>query len=263
MTFAPPLALALALSGGFADSDVWDDGKAEVSTYDAERVIYGLPRKHEARLIVVKEDHEAGRWIKADPPYGDREIVPVLKLNHVRTVPTENYDYHLMTSAFVLRSDPTRAPRVTTSSQEWCGVTHKTLVEGTLRWSSYFDAEGEGERETGLRPGDLIRDALPVQLRALPFAPGLERKVRVLDLLTDSHAGGERVRGGVVRVVGEETVETGDGAIASWKVELTVDGAVDRLWFAKDRAHVLTRLAAADGRTLRLREHRRHAYWER
>lgn len=255
--------LILALVSGFADSDVWDDGKAEVCTYDAERVIYGRPRAHVARLIVVKEDHEAGRWIKADAPYGDREIETVLKLNHVRVIPTENYDYHYMTSAFAVRRDPTIVPRVTVSSQELCGATNRTFIDGTLRWSSYFDHVGDGSRETGLEAGGLIRDALPLQLRALPFEAGLERKVRVLDLLTTNSGGDERVRDGAVRVVGAEAVDTGVGSIESWKVELTVDGEVDRYWFEKDGVHVMTRMACADGRTLRLKERRRWAYWER
>lgn len=268
--FAPLLAgLLVSCAGarsplpdnGFAADPVWDDGRAEVSIYDGERVIYGAPRPHRAVLVVVKEDHDASTWIKADPPFEGRTIVPVLKLHHVREIPTPNYPYFIATSAFVRRDRPTEAVKVRTTCQEWCGTVFAQAAKDRLVWSGYFDADGEGERPLPMGGDLLLRDALPLQLRALPHDEGFERPVRVLDLLAGNRVGGQRIRSGTVRVGGIETVACGLGDVTCRLVELVTDEGTDRFWFEEARPHTLVRMEAADGRRLLLRSRERRAYW--
>lgn len=65
---------ALALSVGvqlarggspIALDPIWDDGKAEFSTYSGTTQAYGKPRATRARIVVVKEDLVARRWSRA------------------------------------------------------------------------------------------------------------------------------------------------------------------------------------------------------
>jgi len=267
------VALTLCLSAipssntdsSFASNTLWDDGLAEVATYDASRVVYGKPRKHEAVVITVKEDLDASRQVKADPPYGDRTILPALKQRTVAVIPTDNYDYHFATSCFVSRNEPNRLIRVDASSQEWCGSTYKQLNVrddgAALQWHSYFDGEADGSESLKVGDADLVRDALPLQLRSLPFAEGLRRNVRVFDLLTTSHYDQPTFRAATVQVASREPVETGLGTIDSWKVVVTSGDDTDSFWFGTEFPHILTKLEAADGRTLLLRHHERRAYW--
>jgi len=83
---------------------LWDDGRAEVSIYEAVEVRYAQPRTGQVVQILVKEDHLPGTWVKADDP-SRAGLVPVLKFNWIFKVPTGVYSYEQMLSAFLRRSD--------------------------------------------------------------------------------------------------------------------------------------------------------------
>ncbi|MGH9399394.1 MAG: hypothetical protein ACRD00_03435, partial [Thermoanaerobaculia bacterium] len=86
---------------GFGKAALWNDGNAEVSTYAARDVRYGIPRASRATLIVVAEDLNREKLVKADRPEGEPRTLRVLKLNHVRSIPTGVYAYNQMLSAFL------------------------------------------------------------------------------------------------------------------------------------------------------------------
>src|SRR5436309_14993759 len=75
---------------------IWDDGLAEVAKYQARRTVYAKARVFESIYITVKEDFTPKYYAKADSPSG--QSIPVLKLNMVSTIPTDNYDYRYLTS---------------------------------------------------------------------------------------------------------------------------------------------------------------------
>jgi hypothetical protein len=122
---------------------LWDDGLAEVAIYDARRARYGKKRRFTAHLITVKEDFNTAYQAKADAPFDGKTILPILKLNRVETMPTDDYDYHLMTSVFVLRERVDHPHKLTLAMHEWCGNTFIEYMgwaaEPRLHFHSYFD----------------------------------------------------------------------------------------------------------------------------
>jgi hypothetical protein len=105
---------------GFGTAPLWNDGNAEVSIYDARDIKYGVPRSSRAVLVVVAEDLLRDRLVKADDPSGGLPLVRVLKLNHVRSIPTGVYAYQQMLSVF-LAADSLDPVKLTVTSHEWCG----------------------------------------------------------------------------------------------------------------------------------------------
>ena len=97
---AAPSPGGVAWKPGFGGNVLWNDGRAEVSTYDAVDVRYGIPRASVAVLIVVAEDLDRARLVKADHPAGEPATQRVLKLNQVRSIPTGVYRYEQMLSVF-------------------------------------------------------------------------------------------------------------------------------------------------------------------
>jgi hypothetical protein len=261
---APP---AWAEAATWAQDPLWNDGLAEVATYDARRERYGKARHYTAHLITVKEDFSTAYHVKADPPYEGKDLLPVLKLNVAEVIPTEEYDYHLLTSVFVRRDRIDRAYKMTVAMHEWCGNTFIEYMgwgpEPRFHYHSYFDGQGDGSFDLGLDAG-LLDEQLPVSLRALPFAPGASWRIDLLDpLVLRSLAGPPRVQKATVRVVERERVAAADGdTVAAWHVRVDRPAGPDAdLWFEAAYPNILVRLAAEDGRGLLLRARARRAYW--
>ena len=128
---------------------LWEDGLAEVATYDAERVVYGEPRRFQYTLITVKEEFNQQYNTKTDD-YQRKDLFPVMKVNQFCSIPTDTYPYHFLTSAFFRRDQPVQLHKLTTSSQEWCGNTFKAFTDDGLQYqqtyNSYWDGEGSGHR---------------------------------------------------------------------------------------------------------------------
>jgi hypothetical protein len=110
----------------WAGNKYWDDGLAEVATYAAERTVYGKKRSFDYTLITVKEDFNEQFNVKTDN-YDRKDLFPVMKVNAFCRIPTDNYPYHYLSSAFFKREDATQIYKITISSQEWCGNTFKSL----------------------------------------------------------------------------------------------------------------------------------------
>ena len=205
--------------------------------------------------------------MKADPPYAGKEILPILKLNVAEVMPTENYDYHLLTTVFVRRDRVDRAHKMTVGMHEWCGNTFLEYMGWApgprLHFHSYFDGQGDGE--WGLRLGaGLLDEQLPVSLRSLPFAAGASWRIDLLDpLVLRPLAKPPAVQAATVRVAGRAPVVTAAGdTLDTWHVEVDRPAGPDlELWFAVAYPNLLVRLAAADGRALLLRDRTRRAYW--
>src|SRR3989304_1678639 len=93
---APLLAPELpAFDSPWARDPLWDDGRAEVSLYDARRPQYGKIESYQAVFIVVKEDFHRELLVKADPPYEGKPLLPVLKLNAIHSYWTAHHPSHL------------------------------------------------------------------------------------------------------------------------------------------------------------------------
>lgn len=256
----------LPISSDWARDPVWDDGKAEVAVYEASRVIYGAPRAYEAVLLTVKEDLDAAKLVKADPPYGNRSIVTVLKQNAVREIPTPNYDYRIMTSTFVEREDPTRLVKLTSGSHEWCGNTWKAIRSRdghtVYDWSSYFDGESDGFQALEFGPGSLTEDQLPMALRGLDFREGLTFDVRLLPSLANNRGGRLGLGETTILVRELQTISVPAGRTRAWKVQVVGSRRNTTYWFDSAGTHPMVAMESSDGDVLHLIRIERRAYWQ-
>lgn len=256
-------------AGAPAETDVfgdvlWDDGQAEIASYRVVQRKYGELRTGEAVLIVVKEELDADALVKADGPHHPHTLT-AMKLNHVLTVPTGVYTYRQMASLWLTRSGG-RPMKLVTSSQEWCGITHKTLGvrgdEGLLRTSSYFGAEGERAYGVPLDDVTVLGDALPLWLRTLDLTEPGERTLRIVDEQLSNHASRPGVRRATVAVGPAETLEVPAGLFEVVPVTVRRGESVERLSFRRRRPHTLVRWERADGGHYELDWVHRAPYWD-
>jgi len=239
----------------FGRNPLWNDGNAEVSFYDAVDVKYGSPRTSRAVLIVVAEDMNRTELVKADHPEGEPRTLRVLKLNHLRSIPTGVYTYQQMLSLF-LSAERLAPVKLTVTSHEWCGNSSVEWRSDRSRLSlrSYF--ETVGDRDLPLPIGDaLFYDELPLKLRALDFSRTREARVSVVDTLFSNAPAPPRVRDATLRV--------SRGESGSTRVELQRDSGKDVFEFDAAFPHRLRRWDRADGGRLTLVDSRRFRYWEK
>ncbi|UYZ64390.1 hypothetical protein [Hymenobacter weizhouensis] len=239
---------------------LWEDGRAEVATYQAERVIYDEPRQFEYTLITVKEEFNQQHNVKTDD-YQRKDLFPVMKVNQFCRIPTDNYPYHFLTSLFFRRDQPVQLHKLTTSSQEWCGTTFKAFTDEGLHYletyNSYWDGQGAGQRQ--VRRDVLFEDALPYTLRSLQFDNKPRFAATIVELQQTSKAPAPTLYQARLRV---EEAPAEEVPQAAWRV--TVDLAPQKrnvYWFARRYPNVLLRQTTWDGRTLFLKSVRRYAYW--
>jgi hypothetical protein len=170
-----PVILFLVLATGHTKEeagtfkDYWYQNKAELTRFSLQQSRYGEIRKGEAVLIFVTEPFLKGKQVKYE--HGDRSgAVSVLKLNFTRRFFTGIYPYTLITSTFSpvdFRKDPTL--KVTSSTQEWCGVTYTQLNRQNDEYHallhSYF--QDEGDQDIRVRP-EWLEDEIWTRIRIAP-----------------------------------------------------------------------------------------------
>jgi hypothetical protein len=246
---APRGAQAAAGAGdvSWRSSPLWDDGKAEFCAYDVTWARYGHHFAGRALLILVKEPWAPDLNVKADTPRPDG--FDVLKLNHVRDVPTGIYTYHQMASVF-LRRDSGALQKIAATSSEACGISTAEMLGGRLETRSYFD--GQGDRSLPWPAGALPEDGLPASLRDY-VAGQAPATLRVFpSLLAGRFADLEPA---MYRV---ERKEIADGV----RIRLTSGPSVLTYTFEKEAPYLLRRFEREDGTVYRLAKCGRIAYWE-
>jgi hypothetical protein len=234
---------------------LWDDGKAEFCAYDVTWARYGRTYDGRALLILVKEPWNERLDVKADAAdAAGVSSFDVLKLNHVRDVPTGIYTYHQMASIF-LRRDSGAVRKVAATSSEACGVSTAEVARGRLETRSYFD--GQGDRSMPWPSAALPEDGLPASLR--DYVTGeLPATLTVFPSLMQSRfpelepAVWKLARKSVR--IGEET---------GVEIRLTRGGNSMAFTFAAAAPHHLLRLDRGDGTIYSLAKCERIAYWEK
>ena len=249
-------------SGVQADADwaadpIWHDGLVEKAVYDAEKVIYGHPRRYEATLLTNKEAHDPATWTKSTGGGGTE----VWKFNQIEVVPTPNYDYKFETTCHLETRDLSLT-RLDAASQEWCGASFKQFVRGGDGWD-YFGFSylpEQGRRSGSVAPGDrpvVPADALALALRGYDFAARRPLKLALIP----SQKSNKLEPWQPVPATVTFAAETPDG----YALDVSLDGG-DKLGtyrFAKDRRHVLLSYDGANGDTLKLKSLDRVDYWTR
>jgi hypothetical protein len=250
-------------SRGFAANALWDDGKAEVSLFDARWRLHGEERRFEARMIVVKEDFRREQRVKAEggPAVGTFEV---LKLNHLRVIPSGTYDEHEMLSAYLERAS-LRVVKLAMSHFESCGITFVEVLTGpgslTHRSHSYWDGEGDRTLEIPFADGGILYDALPLQLRGMDLPAGRETRFQALPSQISSHVRNlERVPM-TLQSAGRATLEVPAGRFAVTTFLLSRPEGKDRYYFEAAFPYRLVRWETAEGGEYRLKESLRLDYW--
>lgn len=242
-------------SSAWRHDALWDDGLAEFCAYELDWARYGDSYPGRALLILVKEPWAPDLDVKADHPRPDG--FEVLKLNHIRDVPTGIYTYHQMASVY-FRRDSGKLQKIAATSSEACGVSTAQMTGGTLTAHSYFD--GVGDQKLAYPEGALPYDGLPALLRdyvtgeapaeVTVFAPLMDSRLANLTARTYAL---ERQDGGSVQVPAG-TFEV---------VELALERHEERFTFLfeAEAPHRLLKLVEPDGTTYRMSKCERIPYW--
>lgn len=244
---APRIGTAAAGDPAWRHSGLWDDGKAEFCAYEVTWARYGHHYDGRALLILVKEPWAPDLNVKSDKPRPNG--FDVLKLNHVRDVPTGIYTYHQMASVFV-RRDSGALQKIAATSSEACGVSSAEMVGGRLETRSYFD--GQGDRSVPYPAGALPEDGLPASLRDYVAGPAPETLEVFPSLLAGRFPDLEPMTYRVAKK------EAGDGV----ELRLTSGPSVLTYTFAKEPPYLLRRFEREDGTVYRLAKCERIPYWE-
>lgn len=244
---AAPLAGPAQGDSSWRQAALWDDGKAEFCAYEVTWARYGHHFPGRALLILVKEPWAPDLDVKADAPR--KNGFDVLKLNHVRDVPTGIYTYHQMASVFT-RRDSGALRKIAATSSEACGVSTANMVGGHLETRSYFD--GQGDRTTLWPDGAVPEDGLPASLRDYVAGPAPASLQVFPSLLAGRFA---RLLPANYRVEKREV----DGNV---EIRLTSGPSVLTYTFDKAPPHPLLRFEREDGTVYRMAKCERLPYWE-
>ena len=245
---AAPLAVETMGDASWRRADLWDDGKAELCAYKVTWARYGHHFPGRALLILVKEPWAPDLEVKADTPRKDG--FDVLKLNHVRDVPTGIYTYHQMASIF-FRRDSGALQKIAATSSEACGISTVHLVGGRLETRSYFD--GQGDRTAPWPAGALPEDGLPASLRDYVAGPAPASLQVFPSLLMGRFGKLEPV-----------TYQLEKREVLGGTVEISLTSGPSVLTYTFDQAppHLLLRFEREDGTVYRMAKCQRLPYWE-
>ena len=245
---------------------LWNQGKAEVAQYQAQRTIYGKPRHFEYTFILVKETFNREFKVKTDN-YDRNDLFEVMKINKFARIPTDNYPYHYMTSIFYERGQPSTVYKLVNSSQEWCGTTTKYFLHTGRRYvfgyQSYWDGQGVGEMT--LEGNIMFEDQLTHSLRALNFSDGLAFQQRVAESQVNSQVTAPTIYNATFNVAAVESVPLRTDYVINdqvWKVTVQLDSArTNEYWFDRAYPNILLKQITWDGRNLDLIRHAMDDYW--
>jgi hypothetical protein len=234
---------------------LWDDGNAEFCAYDVTWARYDHKYAGRALLVVVKEPWAPDLDVKADTPRADG--FDVLKLNHIRDVPTGIYTYHQMASVF-MRRDTGAVQKIAATSSEACGISSADMTRGVLRLRSYFDGQGDKSRAW---PGAAVpEDGLPMTLRDYVRGDCPAKLVIVPSLMMGRYADTNAAEWTVQRRP-MARLEVPAGTFDA--VEIRLDRDPHWLSYAFEAAapHRLLRFGRDDGTEYRLVKGERIRYW--
>ncbi|HYN19717.1 MAG TPA: hypothetical protein VE078_02075, partial [Thermoanaerobaculia bacterium] len=226
---------------------LWDDGKAEFCAYEVVWSRYGHHYPGRALLVLVKEPWNDKLNVKADDPAA--ASFEVLKLNHVRDVPTGIYTYHQMASLY-FRRDSGALQKLAATSSEACGITSAAMVGGRLETRSYFD--GQGDRAMAWPDGAVPEDGLPAVLRDFVAGPVPAKLTVFPSLMQSRFADLAPAEWSVQKRAVEQGVE----------IQLVREGASLAYTFEPQPPHRLLRFETGDGTVYRMAKCERLAYWQ-
>jgi len=273
-----------ALDASWRTDPIWYDGKAEYAVYDAVRPIYGKDRHYEAVLITNKQQMNPTTTTKSADWRAPGQV-EVFKHNLREVIPTENYVYKYLTTAFVRANDLTPF-KLTMSSQEDCGATFKHFVADGKRVKAdtfvYFPDGGPTHFEYTQEKHFRFHDDLSLTLRGYPFEDASKGDAMALSVVpdqTNTHATSIKPIPLAVVFEGMETLELPIGTVEAYRLRVGSTGGAENdstmkgldqrstYWFAADGGsdwlHILVKYDGAYGVKYELKSKKRWAYWKR
>lgn len=249
-------------AAGWGRDSLWNDNRAEVAIYDAERVVDGKTRKYQNQLIVTREDLREDTLVKANDPK-KQKVMRAFKLNQVDKFDTDNYPQNYLTSVFVAADDLRHVLKITVGAQEWVGNVFKVYRDGNLTWYSYKDGEADQSARLELGENDYFEDQLVLALRGLAFKNDVSMKIRVWNSLATNEGVVPAVEDVVLTISEGEKVRGRFGSLPTWKVVLQYPNGSDTYWFEKASPNILVKMETRDGRKRLLYGRARWSYWDK
>ncbi|MBL4576020.1 MAG: hypothetical protein JKY51_07980 [Opitutaceae bacterium] len=250
ITAATPFSQSL-----LQDENIWGEGKAEYTIYDATLLRYGIPRESEVRHILVREPFSSKSLVKANNGKA-AGTYNVLKLNQIIRVPTGSYRYDQMHSSF-WEIDTGDLLKFSLSSIDSCGNTYKQgrLIENELHYQAftYWEGMDEVDNKSHFPSNTLFYDELPWKLRTLNWEEISTFSAPLVPSTIHSKAHPIKSSSAQFTITSSET---------NRHVTVTHAKGVDILSFEKERPYRLVKWNMWDGGKLTLRSSVRIPYWE-
>jgi hypothetical protein len=261
------LAVAAPARAGWSGARLWNDNRAEVAVYDAERVVDEKPRPFRETLIISRVELNVNTLTEAEKAKR-HETVTALKFNTAGRVEGANYPRSYLTSVYARADNPATVHKISAGGQDWMGNRFRIYTstdgeDGTLTGHTYLPPDGDRTVFLDRDQADLFEDDLPLALRAMPLDGGFELKTRLWSSLAEGAALEPQSSTAVIKVAGEDLVHCHAGAINCWKVTVDRQGSVDTYWMEKSDPHILVRMETADGRKRVLYARARWSYWDK
>ncbi len=248
----------------FAADTLFADGKAEVDVYDATVTRERAPRNTVAYMILVAEDLDPQKLVKADD-WRRPGLLRTMKYELQLATRTGMMEYHEALNLWL--SSPGWEPvKLVYSHQDWCGITQKLILNHgdrkTFRYTSYWDEDGSlGDLPSPLTGRTVPADALPAWLRGLDLRDGLRFDLEVLPSLAGGKVGKPEPVEGTVSVSGPAGETVPAGTFRSWEVKVEYGGKSETFRLEQAFPHRVVSWTDAAGQTFRLAKSLRAAYW--
>ena len=255
----------------------WGDGKGELCSYRIVVSRYGELREGWSVLVFVTEDISRTTRLKAESAaIAQQDRVPVLKLNRTIKFTTGIYDYSLLTSIFSgVAAEPGRPAfeplKISFSAQEWCGHVFQMLVPQrdhvTLTLHSYFESDGEQQRDLKLPAHASFEDNLPIWIRELDgekLSAGQRRELQILPSAWSLRVAHQEISfqpGWIMKEEGE-AVRTAEGNVPAWLWTWQVGERQEKYWVEKAYPHRILKWNSSDGGKGELMKSMRLPYWQ-
>jgi hypothetical protein len=250
-------------SRDWRNDPAWNDGQAEVATYDVTRSFNNRTETFQARVTTHKEWADPVTKVRSVNNQGREVFKQLVRFD----VPAGDDQHHVSTMVYVGVAD-LKSLRIDVSTQDSIGASFKWFAnhKGTLEWHQFSYHPGEGHQTDTFEPpaSFVFEDALAVILRGYPFAqpPGdVPLLLRVLPSQTSSSLTPVEPRLMVPTVHGTETLELPMGNMDAYHLVLSLfeksqpQQASAEYWFAADPKllHVLVQYRSPDGTLFKLR----------
>jgi hypothetical protein len=150
----------------------WNQGKAEISSFELNQSRYGANHNGQAVMVFVTEDFSKSKHVKLeDPRMRKSDAIRIMKCNWNKEFVTGVYQYNMMSSVFtpIDYEEYPQSLKQTVSSQEWCGQSYfQSNWKGNrfeVQQFSYFENEGDSKYSLGKA---WLEDELWIKIRVAP-----------------------------------------------------------------------------------------------